>query len=83
MARRQKRRQRIEQNPNAVRFTEIEVLLKAAGFQGEQGATSHIVYRHPSGRRVVLARPHGGEKFVKPVYVRAALAALEDVEQDR
>lgn len=79
MTSRLKRRQRIEQNPNSVRFPQLDILLCSAGFIGEQEGTSHVVYRHASGRRVVVARPHG-TGFVKPVYVRAALAAVREVE---
>ena len=79
MTSRQKQRQRIEHNPSSVRFRQLDNLLRSASFVGEQEGTSHVVYRHASGRRVVVARPHG-TGFVKPVYVRAALAAIRDVE---
>lgn len=48
-------------------FAEAELLLLHAGFVLSGGEGSHRVYRHPDGRRMVLAH-HG--KTVKPAYIR-------------
>jgi predicted RNA binding protein YcfA (HicA-like mRNA interferase family) len=51
----------------AFTFDEAEILLLQAGFVHSSGEGSHRVYRHPDGRRMVLAY-HG--KTVAPAYVR-------------
>lgn len=48
-------------------FADAELLLLTAGFVHEGGEGSHRVYRHPDGRKMVLAF-HG--KDVKPAYIR-------------
>lgn len=48
-------------------FAEAELLLLDAGFIHDFGEGSHRVYRHPDGRRMVLAA-HG--KDIKPAYIR-------------
>jgi len=48
-------------------FADAEMLLLTAGFLREGGEGSHRVYRHPDGRKMVLAY-HG--KDVKPAYIR-------------
>jgi predicted RNA binding protein YcfA (HicA-like mRNA interferase family) len=51
----------------AFTFGEAELLLLQAGFVKDGGEGSHRVYRHPDGRKMVLAY-HGKE--IKPVYIK-------------
>jgi len=51
----------------AFSFDEAELLLLQAEFIYSSGEGSHRVYRHPDGRRMVLAF-HG--KTIAPAYVR-------------
>lgn len=51
----------------AFTFDEAELLLLQAGFVPDGGEGSHKVYRHPDGRKMVLAC-HG--KSVLPVYIK-------------
>ena len=49
------------------KFADAEMLLFTAGFLRDGGEGSHHVYRHPDGRKMILAY-HG--KDVKPAYIR-------------
>jgi predicted RNA binding protein YcfA (HicA-like mRNA interferase family) len=51
----------------AFSFDEAQLLLLQAGFVHSSGEGSHRVYRHPDGRRMVLAF-HG--RNVAPAYIR-------------
>ena len=77
MARREKLRQKIANNPKAVRFDDLETLLFAYNFNKTGGGSSHFKYQHPSGAMVVVAfrRPH-----LKAYAVKAALVAIERAE---
>ncbi|MBN1963700.1 MAG: type II toxin-antitoxin system HicA family toxin [Anaerolineae bacterium] len=77
MTRREKLRQRIENNPKAVRFEDLETLFSAYDFVKTGSGSSHFKYQHPSGAIVVVAyrRPH-----LKAYAVRAALTAIEHAE---
>ena len=48
-------------------YEDAELVLLQAGFIKDGGEGSHTVYRHPDGRKMVLAY-HG--KTVLPVYIR-------------
>jgi predicted RNA binding protein YcfA (HicA-like mRNA interferase family) len=58
---------RAGQSDRIFTFAKPELLLLQAGFVHEGGQGSHRIYRHPDGRKMVLA-PHGNA--VKPVYIR-------------
>ena len=80
MTQREKLRRRIEQNPNAVRFEDLDRLVQAYGFQVRQprGGSSHHFYKR--GRATISIprrRPH-----LLPIYVRQALAAIDRAEEE-
>jgi hypothetical protein len=71
-----KLRRRIEQNPKAVRFEDLDRLLAAYGFAKRPGKGSHHFYWRGEQRLVVPYRwPH-----VLPVYVKLALEAIDRAE---
>ncbi len=76
----EKLRRRIEQNPKAVRFKDLDRLLRSSGFQVRQprGGSSHYFYKR--GRVTVpvpYRRPH-----LLPIYVKKALAAIDRAEEE-
>ena len=81
MSKLEKLRKQIEQGPKHVRFEDLDKLLRAYGFEvrrpGRGG--SHYYY---SKRRVKVSvprrRPH-----VLPIYVRLALKAIDQAEEER
>jgi predicted RNA binding protein YcfA (HicA-like mRNA interferase family) len=83
MARKAKVLNRIRNNPNQVRFDEIDKVMRQAGFE-ERHSGSHYVYSHPQVAGVVtIVRPHGkgGTQFVAPIYIKKALEALNELEE--
>ncbi|MCI0693133.1 type II toxin-antitoxin system HicA family toxin [candidate division KSB1 bacterium] len=83
MARKEKLLSRIQNNPHQVRFEDIDKVMRQAGF-GERHSGSHYVYSHPQIPGVVtIVRPHGkgGTQFVAPIYIKKALAAIDQIEE--
>jgi hypothetical protein len=80
MAQRDKLRRRIEQNPQAVRFEDLDRLLQACGFQVRQprGGSSHYFYKRG---RVTISIPRRRPHLL-PIYVRRALAAIDRAEEE-
>lgn len=80
MTKRDKLRQRIEQNPKAVTFEDLDQLLRDSGFQIRQPGSggSHFYYKR--GRisvSVPRRRPH-----LLPIYVKLALAAIDKADEE-
>jgi predicted RNA binding protein YcfA (HicA-like mRNA interferase family) len=76
MTKREKRLQKLRQNPNNVSFDELRQVLEAEGFVLDHARGSHYIFRIESGAEVLtvvipFARP------VKPVYVRQALTIID------
>ncbi len=67
---------KMKRSPRNVRFSDAERLLVRRGFVPGGGGGSHVTFRHPDGRRVTIARPHGGDKTIHPEAVRAILDTL-------
>lgn len=70
--------EKIKRSPKSVRFEELDLLLRRAGFERSQprGGSSHYVYRKGRHKLVVPYRqPH-----VLEAYVRRAIKLLEGVE---
>jgi hypothetical protein len=76
----EKLRRRIEQNPKAVRFEDLDQLLQAYQFQVRQprGGSSHHFYKRG---RVTVSIPHRRPHLL-PIYVRRALAAIDRAEEE-
>lgn len=82
MSKREKRIQRLRQNPNNVPFEELKSVLESEGFEHDHTTGSHYIFRATAGAEVLtivvpFARP------VKPVYVRKALAAIDAIRQSQ
>jgi predicted RNA binding protein YcfA (HicA-like mRNA interferase family) len=76
MTKREKRLQKLRQNPNDVSFDDLRQALEAEGFVLDHTTGSHHVFRASSGVKVVIpfARP------VKAIYVRQALLAIDQLK---
>lgn len=75
MTKREKRIERMRQNPRAVRFEELDAVLLEAGFERRQESGSHVIYRRGEYRfSVPKHRP-----FVNVVYVRQVLLVLDEI----
>ena len=79
MSKREKRLEKIRQNPKNVRFDDLDRVLQDQGFERTQprGGSSHYVYVH--GEQVITVpykRP-----FVKTVYVKEALKLLDENDE--
>lgn len=75
MSKHDKRIERLRQNPRNVRFEEIDVLLRALGFEGRQKG-SHVTYTDGTHRITVpINKP-----FIKPIYVKLALQVIDELE---
>jgi hypothetical protein len=77
MTKREKRIERMRQNPRAVRFEELDTLLLSLGFAKRQ-ASSHIGYYYGTHFVTVVYRT----PFVLPVYVKKALAVIDAVLEE-
>jgi predicted RNA binding protein YcfA (HicA-like mRNA interferase family) len=67
LSKKKKLRAKLMEKNRTVSFAEAEQLLLGASFIHDLGEGSHRVYRHPDGRKMVLAY-HG--KDVKPAYIK-------------
>jgi predicted RNA binding protein YcfA (HicA-like mRNA interferase family) len=76
VSKRQKRLEKLRQNPKDVSFEELRQVLEAEGFQLDHATGSHHVFRAEAGDEVLtvvipFARP------VKVVYVKQVLDAID------
>jgi predicted RNA binding protein YcfA (HicA-like mRNA interferase family) len=77
MSRRDKRIERLRQNPKNIRFEEIDALLTGLGFESRQRG-SHVLYA--SGKHRITVPIH--RPFVKPVYIKLVLQLLEELSEE-
>jgi hypothetical protein len=79
MAKRDKREQRIRQNPKQVSFPDLDAVMRDHDFDGNPNVP-HVIYAHErhGDLTVNVPKPHAGEKHVKAPYVRKALAAIDE-----
>jgi predicted RNA binding protein YcfA (HicA-like mRNA interferase family) len=75
MSRREKRLALLRENQKGWRYDELKTILEEFGFQTNTSGTSHRVFKHPSGARVVIV--DSGSGTLLPVYARAVLAAID------
>jgi len=83
MTKRDKREIAIRRNTKNVRFDDLDLVLRDAGFaprKEARGSSSHISYTHPLIADILtVVMPHGGATHVKEYQVKNALAALDAV----
>jgi len=72
--------QRLSSNPKDARFTEVQKLLKNAGFRERQpkGGSSHYIYYHKSLDRIVTLTK--GTERLPEYQVKDALRAIQRLE---
>jgi predicted RNA binding protein YcfA (HicA-like mRNA interferase family) len=80
MTKREKRLQRMHNNPHDVNFEDIDRLLLDNGFERHQpsGGSSHYIYRHRE-LHDKLSIPYN--RPVKAIYIKQALAAIESLKE--
>jgi len=73
----QKLYSRIKNNPNTVRFEELEKILTRAGFSGSwpSGGSSHKTFRHANGFTITV--PHK-KPYVLACYVKKAIELIDE-----
>jgi len=76
LSRRDKLLELMRPTPDAVRFTQLQALLKYEGFQIINKRGSHFTYHHEDGRLLVVVRPHGRHKTCHPRDIRRVLEVL-------
>jgi predicted RNA binding protein YcfA (HicA-like mRNA interferase family) len=82
MSKREKRLQRIKQNPKNVSFDDLRALLEDYGFVLERSSGSHHSFKaEMGGESVLFVVPY--RRPVKPIYVKEALMLIEEIEAQR
>ena len=76
MSKKEKIIQKLRQNPQNVRFKEIDSLLCSLGFKKRQRGTSHVIYTIPG--KYPLSIPFR-KPFILPVYVKQVLQLLDEL----
>lgn len=71
---------RVKSSPKHVSLTELIKLMELVGFFWRRGSKNHYVF-YCKSVTVGLAPPHKG-RFVKPVYVKNCLKAIEGVSKN-
>jgi predicted RNA binding protein YcfA (HicA-like mRNA interferase family) len=80
MTKREKRRQKIEQNPKNVRFNDLQRLLEDYGFTLKRSKGSHHSFVVTIGnKKKLLVVPK--KNPLNPVYVKEALAIIKQIEE--
>ena len=81
MTKREKRLQKLRQNPNNVSFDELRLVLEAEGFVLDHATGSHHIFRFQTDDQVLkIVIPFG--RPVKPIYVRQALATIDKLKPE-
>jgi predicted RNA binding protein YcfA (HicA-like mRNA interferase family) len=78
MTQRDKRHERIVNNPANVHFEDIEPWLHDFGFRLERVAGSHHIFRHPATKAKLNFQP-GRSGKAKAYQVRQAIRAIESL----
>jgi predicted RNA binding protein YcfA (HicA-like mRNA interferase family) len=76
VTKREKRLQKLRQNPKNVSFDELRQILEAEGFELDHVTGSHYIFRANAGDVILtivipFARP------VKPIYVKRAISGID------
>ena len=77
MSKREKAILRLRQNPNNVRFDELDAILLGLGLEKRQRG-SHATYTLP-GSPIILTIPHR-KPFILPIYVKHVLQILDELD---
>jgi predicted RNA binding protein YcfA (HicA-like mRNA interferase family) len=77
VSRRDKLLGKMQSRPAAIRFAEVDALLRYEGFVLFNQRGSHCTYHRPDGRVLSIVRPHGRHKTCHPEDIRKLLRALD------
>ena len=72
---------KVKSAPKHTSLTELIKLMELVGFAYRRGAKNHYVFYYKS-ITVGVAPPHPG-RFVKPIYVKFCLKAVEEVINEK
>ena len=85
MTKKEKRLQKMRQNPREVTFDELIHVLEDYGFIVRPGKGSHYSARAEIKNRVTtltFAKPHSGQKHIHPVRVKKAIQYVDEIESE-
>lgn len=71
---------KIKSGPKHTTITELIKLMEQVGFTYRKGSKNHYIF-YGKTNTICVAPPHPG-KFVKPVYVKICLKAIEEMLND-
>lgn len=81
MTKREKRLQKIRNNPKNVKFKDLEALLIDFGFVFDRASGSHRLFtREIGGESVSVVVPY--KRVVKETYVKDVLKLIDQIEED-
>ena len=72
---------KIKNNPKHVSLTELIKLMELVGFSWRRGSKNHYIFYYKSVT-IGVAPPHSG-RFVKPIYVKNCLKAIEVIKNEK
>lgn len=82
MSKREKRLQRLRQNPNNVSFEELRQVLEDHGFVLERSSGSHRIFQLRVGDETILfVVPY--RKPIKPIYVKDAVGLIDEIRKHK
>lgn len=84
MSKKDKRLQRIFQNPKDVRFSELDAILIEYGYERRQSGkgSSHYVYSHLKINLLVVLVSHGQDALLPEYQVKQAIKSLKLVLEE-
>lgn len=80
MSKKSKREERMRNNPVGVSFDDLRSVMENHGFELEHGQGSHNVFKHKETKKSLTIPKSGND--VKPVYVKQAMAAIDELEDE-
>ena len=72
---------KIKNNPKHVSLTELIKFMEVVGFSWRRGSKNHYIFYYKSVT-IGVAPPHSG-RFVKPIYVKNCLKAIEVIKNEK
>jgi predicted RNA binding protein YcfA (HicA-like mRNA interferase family) len=83
MTKKNKRWQRLIQNPKGVRFSDLDAILIDSGYEKRQSAigSSHYVYSHPQAESLVVLVSPWKNDMLPEYQVKKAIKSLQQVEE--
>ena len=82
MSKREKRLQKIRQNPNNVSIDELAQVLKDYGIEYDHATGSHHIYRYTlNGQKLRLSIPY--RKPIKAIYVKESILVIDQIRAEQ